>query len=70
MATDAETIALIKSEALAKIREIQGRPAYNVDGQQIDFAPLLAQLWKTVAECNTQLGVEEPFEVITQADSW
>lgn len=63
--SDADTIQLIKAEALAKIREIQGRPDYNADGQQLAFQNMVAQLWQTVEQCNKQLGIEEPFEEIT-----
>ena len=68
--TDAETIAQIKSNALAKIVEIQGRPDYAADGQQFQFQNMVAELKRTVAWCDEQLEGDDPVEAISQMDTY
>lgn len=68
--SDAETIAQIKSDALAKIAEIQGRADYAADGQQFQFQNMVAELKKTVAWCDEQLQSDDPVEVISQVDTY
>lgn len=66
MASDSETIASIKSAALLKIAEIQGRPDYNVDNQAKQYQNMVAELKKTVEWCNSQMVAEEPCEFISE----
>jgi hypothetical protein len=63
--SDAETIAAIKSQTLARIAEItaQPKPTYQIDGQMIAWGGYLAQLQQTVDWCNEKLSSETPFEV-------
>ena len=64
---DADTIATIKTQTLARIEEItaQPKPSYNIDGQQVAWSAYLAQLQKVVEWCNQQLAGEEVFEIHT-----
>lgn len=66
--TDAENIALIKSQTLARIVEITAapKPSYSIDGQSVSWNEYLAQLKETVAWCDAQAGTVEPFEVQSQ----
>ncbi|MBN2476903.1 MAG: hypothetical protein JXB62_20010 [Pirellulales bacterium] len=65
MASDAEQIATIKTQTLARIAEItaEPKPTYAIDGQTIDWGDYLGQLQRTVDWCNEKLGGERPFEV-------
>lgn len=64
MPSDAEQIATIKTQTLARIAEItaEPKPTYNVDGQMVAWADYLKQLQQTVDWCNEKLAGEEPFE--------
>jgi len=64
MPSDAEQIATIKTQTLARIAEItaQPKPSYDVDGQKIAWSEYLARLQATVDWCNEKLAGEEPFE--------
>jgi hypothetical protein len=64
MSSDAQQIATIKTQTLARIAEItaQPKPTYNVDGQMIAWSDYLEQLRQTVDWCNQKLAGEEPFE--------
>jgi hypothetical protein len=66
--TDAETIAAIKSQTLARIAEITAtpKPTYQIDGQMIAWGGYLALLQQTVDWCNEKLAGEAPFEVRSQ----
>ena len=63
--SDADTIAAIKSQTLARIAEItaQPKPTYQINGQMIAWGGYLAQLQQTVDWCNEKLAGEAPFEV-------
>ena len=65
MATDAEQIATIKTQTLARIVEITAapKPSYSIDGQSVSWGDYLAQLQRTLDWCNVQLVAEEPFEI-------
>jgi len=65
MPTDAEQIATIKTQTLARIAEItaEPKPSYSIDGQKIAWADYLRRLLGTVNWCNEKLAGEEPFEV-------
>jgi hypothetical protein len=64
MSSDAEQIATIKTQTLARMAEItaEPKPTYNVDGQMIAWGDYLKQLQQTVDWCNQKLAGEEPFE--------
>ena len=64
MPSDAEQIATIKTQTLARIAEVtaQPKPSYDVDGQKIAWNEYLARPQATVDWCNEKLAGEEPFE--------
>lgn len=68
MPSDAEQIATVKTQTLARIAEItaQPKPTYDVDGQKIAWGDYLRQLRSTVDWCNRKLAGEEPFEFQSQ----
>jgi len=68
MPSDAEQIATIKTQTLARIAEItaEPKPTYQVDGQSIAWGDYLGQLQRTVDWCNEKLAGEEPFEFSSQ----
>ncbi|HUT11853.1 MAG TPA: hypothetical protein VMY42_15235 [Thermoguttaceae bacterium] len=68
MPSDAEQLATIKTQTLARIAEItaQPKPTYHVDGQMIAWGDYLRQLQQTVDWCNEKLAGEEPFEFSSQ----
>jgi hypothetical protein len=63
--SDAETIAAIKSQTLARIAEItaQPKPTYQIDGQMIAWNGYLTLLEQTVDWCNEKLAAEAPIEL-------
>ncbi len=69
MPTNAEHIATIKSQTLARMAEItaQPKPTYQIDGQLVAWGDYLAQLQRTVDWCNAQLAAESPIECRSQA---
>ena len=66
--TDAETIALVRTQTLALIAAItsEPKPTYAIDGQSVAWADYLARLQDTVDWCDRKLAGEEPFEIDTQ----
>jgi hypothetical protein len=64
--SDVETIAVIKSQTLARIAEItaQPKPTYQIDGQMVAWGGYLALLQQTVDWCNEKLA--GPVEVRSQ----
>ncbi len=64
MPSDAQQIATVKTQTLARIAEItaEPKPTYNVDGQKVAWSEYLKQLRETVDWCNEKLAGEEPFE--------
>ncbi len=71
MPSDAQQIATVKTQTLARIAEItaQPKPTYSVDGQNIAWGDYLMQLRATVDWCNEKLAGEEPFEFQSQGYS-
>ena len=71
MASDAEQIALIKSQTLSLIAAITAnpKPTYDIDGQSVAWTEYLRRLQETVEWCDGRLAVEGPFEFSTQAGS-
>jgi hypothetical protein len=68
MSSNAEQIATIKSQTLARIAEItaQPKPTYQIDGQLVAWGDYLTQLQRTVDWCNANLASESPMEVRSQ----
>jgi hypothetical protein len=68
MSSNAEQIATIKSQTLARIAEITARPkpTYQIDGQLVAWGDYLTQLQRTVDWCNANLAGESPAEVRSQ----
>lgn len=66
--SDLETIAVIKSQTLARIAEItaQPKPTYQIDGQLVAWGDYLSQLQRTVDWCNDRLADASPVEVRSQ----
>ena len=69
MPSDAEQIATIKTQTLARIADItaEPKPNYHIDGQAVSWADYLEQLQRTIDWCNEKLAGEEPFEFQSQA---
>lgn len=57
MATDAENLATIKSQIIARIAEItaEKKPSYTIDGQSVSWQQYADSLWKQLAECDKQI---------------
>ena len=68
MPTNAEQIATIKSQTLARMAEItaQPKPTYQIDGQLVAWGDYLTQLQQTIDWCNEKLAGESPVEVRSQ----
>jgi hypothetical protein len=64
MPSDAEQIAAIKTQTLARIAELTAhpKPTYQIDGQKVAWGDYLQQLRGTVDWCNQKLSAEGPFE--------
>jgi hypothetical protein len=69
--SDAQQIALIKSQTLAVMAEITAnpKPTYQIDGQMVAWGDYLSQLQRAVDWCNAKLAAEAPFEVRSQGFS-
>jgi len=72
MATDAENIATIKSNALARLAEITAapKPSYSENGRSWSWNEYHKMLREQVDWANSQLAAQEPFEVITYVDPY
>lgn len=68
--TTSSTIESIKEAALLKILEIQGRPDYMSDGKSVQFQAQVAELKRTVDWCQAQIEGDDPFEVVSQIDTY
>jgi len=69
MPNDAEQLATIKSQTLARIAEItaEPKPNYYIDGQMVSWSEYLGRLHATVDWCNQKLAGEGPFEFHSRA---
>ncbi len=69
MSTDAEQLAKIKSQTLARIAEItaEPKPNYYIDGQMVNWSDYLGRLHDTVDWCNQKLAGEAPCEFYSRA---
>lgn len=68
--TSTATIEAIRDAAYAKILEIQGRPDYTSDGKAVQFQAQVAELKRTIDWCGSQLEGDDPFEVVSQIDTY
>jgi hypothetical protein len=68
MPSDADQIALIKSQTLTLIAQITAdpKPSYRIDKQMVSWQQYLKQLQTTVAWCDQQLAAATPFEIRSQ----
>jgi hypothetical protein len=68
MSTDAQQLATIKSQTLARMAEItaQPKPTYQIDGQLVAWGDYLSQLQRTIDWCNEKLAADWPVEVRSQ----
>lgn len=66
--TDAQQIAAVKTQTLARIAEItaEPKPSYEIDGQRVAWADYLEQLRATIDWCDRKLAGESPFEFRSQ----
>jgi hypothetical protein len=57
MATDAENLAIIKTQIIARIAEVtaEKKPSYSIDGQSVSWTEYAAMLWKQLAEVDKQI---------------
>jgi len=64
MSSDAQQIAAIKSQTLARMTEITAlpKPTYQIDGQMVSWGDYLTRLQKTIDWCNEKLAGDQPFE--------
>lgn len=66
--SDEDIVSNIKTQTLTLIEMITAnpKPSYSIDGQSISWSDYLARLQATVAWCNEQLNIEDPFEIRSQ----
>lgn len=71
MPTDAERIATIKSNALARLQELSEspKPSYTIDGQSVSWAEYYKMLMAQVDWARQQESAETPFEFQTQVET-
>ena len=69
--SEQEMLLTIKGQTLAMIAELTAspKPSYAIDGQSVSWAEYLDRLKRTVAWCNEQLAVEDPFEFQSQGST-
>ena len=65
MATDAEQLATIKSQALANLVAITAnpKPTYDIDGQEVEWTAYHKMLQDQVTWADKQLAGEQPVEI-------
>jgi hypothetical protein len=71
MPTDAEQLATIRANTLARIAELTAvrKPSYSVNGQSVSWTQYMADLRATLEWCDSRLAMEEPFEIHSQGIS-
>lgn len=67
--SEAERLAVIKSQALALIEQITAspKPTYMIGGQMVSWGAYLRQLQDTISWCDAQLSAQSPVEIRSQA---
>jgi hypothetical protein len=66
--SEAETLATIKSNILARLEDItsQPKPNYSIDGQQVSWQSYFDSLMANLERINTQINASEPFEEVSR----
>ena len=64
MSTEAEQIALIRTQTLARLEELRAnpKPSYSLDGQTVSWTEYAASLERTIDWCDRKLVDSQPFE--------
>ena len=63
MASDIDVLKAARSTLVASIAANAGKPDYNINGQQVAWSSIYAQL----AQLNSQIAaLEGPFEITTE----
>jgi hypothetical protein len=64
MSTEAEQIALIRTQTLTQLKELRAspKPSYSIDGQKVSWAEYAESLQQTIDWCDRKLVDREPFE--------
>jgi hypothetical protein len=67
--TEAEQIALVRSQTLAQLVELRAnpKPSYSIDGQNVSWTEYAASLQETIDWCDRKLAEYQPFELQTEA---
>ena len=64
MSTEAEQIALIRTQTLAQLEQLRvsPKPSYSIDGQKVSWTEYAESLQLTIDWCDRKLIDDEPFE--------
>ena len=65
MSTEAEQIALIRTQTLAQLEELRAspKPSYSIDGQNVSWTEYAESLQQTIDWCDRKLVDGEPVRV-------
>ena len=68
MSTEADQIALIRTQTLSRLEELRAspKPSYTLDGQQVSWTEYAKSLEQTIDWCDRKLVESEPFEFKTE----
>ena len=71
MPANLEQIESIRDQTLAQIESLLSSPAptITVNGEEVPWPPLLAELSRTVDWCDRKLADYEPYEVKSRAET-
>ena len=66
--SNAQTLATIKTNLLARIQEVtaQPKPNYNIDGQSVSWQSYLDSLFAKLDKINEQINSDTPFEEVSR----
>jgi len=64
MSTEAEQIALIRTQTLTQLEQlsVSPKPSYSIDGQKVSWTEYAESLQKTIDWCDRKLVDDKPFE--------
>lgn len=64
MSTEAEQIALIRTQTLTLLEQmsVNPKPSYSIDGQKVSWTEYAESLQQTIDWCDRKLVDGEPFE--------
>ena len=64
MSTEAEQIALIRTQTLAQLDQLRAspKPSYSIDGQKVSWTEYAESLQQTIDWCDRKLVDGEPYE--------